>query len=125
MKIALIIGRILLGGLFTISALRFLLGLGDMPPFEEKALNFMNGLGGSGYFFVFLKLIELTCGIAIISGQFTALAAVVLTPVTINIFLFHAFLDPKTLPVSIVLLALNIFVLYSNREKYALLLARK
>lgn len=125
MKIALIIGRILLGGLFTFSAISFLFGLGEMPPFEGKALNFMSGLGGSGYFMVFLKIIELICGIAILSGQFTSLAAVVLAPITINIFLFHAFLDPKTIPVSIVLLVLNIFILYANKEKYTLLFARK
>lgn len=125
MKIALIIGRILLGGLFIFSAINFLFGLSEMPLLEGKALNFMSGLGGSGYFFHFLKVIELICGIAIISGQFTALAAVILAPITINIFLFHAFLDPKTVVISIVLLALNIFILYANKEKYALLLARK
>ena len=57
MKIALIIGRIVLGGLFTFSAISFLFGLGEMPPMEGKALNFMSGLAGSGYFMVFLKVV--------------------------------------------------------------------
>jgi len=125
MKIALIIGRIVLGGLFTFSAISFFFGLGEMPPMEGKALNFMSGLAGSGYFMVFLKIIELVCGIAILSGQFTALAAVILVPITINILLFHAFLDPKTVAVSIVLFALNIFILFANKERFIPILARK
>ena len=125
MKIAIIIIRILLGGLFTFSAASFLFGLSSMPPYEGNALTFMGGLGSSGYFFVFLKLIELVCGIALLSGQFTALAAVVLVPITLNIFLFHAFLAQETIVVSIVLLVFNVFILYTQKDKLLPMLARK
>lgn len=125
MKIATIIIRILLGGLFTFSALNFFFGLGEPPKFEGGALTFMQGLGSSGYFMVLVKVVELVCGIAILSGQFLPLASVILMPVTLNILLFHSFLHPEGLLIAVLLFAFNAYMLYSQKHRLTPVLARR
>ena len=65
------------------------------------------------------------CGIAFVTGRYVPLATVVIAPVIINIFLYHAFVDTSGLPVAIFLVAANIFVAYYYRKSYAGLLAAK
>jgi hypothetical protein len=43
----------------------------------------------------------------------------------LNIFLFHAFLEPQGLPVAILLLLGNLFLAWNYREKYKAMLAAK
>ena len=88
------------------------------PEMEGAVGQFMIGVSASGYMLQVVKIFELVCAIALISGRFVPLAAVVIFPITLNVFLFHAFLVPAGLPVAIFLLAANLFVAYANREKY-------
>ncbi len=118
MKIAVIIVRVLMGLIFTASAVVVLFNLVDVPPMEGKVKLFNEGIAASGYFMPMLKSIELVCGLALIIGRFVPLATVVLFPITVNIFLFHAFLAPEGLPVAIFLLVGNLFLAFVNREKY-------
>jgi len=69
-----------------------------------------------------IKLVELICAIAFLSGRFVQLAAVVIFPITVNILLFHAFLEPSGLPVSILLLLGNLFLAWNYRDRYKSLL---
>ena len=46
------------------------------------------------------------------------LATVVIAPVIVNIFCFHAIVDRSGLPVAIFLVLANVFVAYSYRESY-------
>jgi len=46
------------------------------------------------YLMPLLKVTELLCGLAFISGRFVPLATVVIFPITLNILLFHTFLAP-------------------------------
>lgn len=72
------------------------LGLMTMPEpqMPEAAMGFMQGMMGTGYFFPVLKLTEVVFGFLLLIGLAAPLALVVLAPVTLHIFLFHAFLTP-------------------------------
>lgn len=118
MKIAITISRILLGLIYLASSLAFFFNLMPAPEMEGAVGQFMIGVSASGYMLQVVKIFELVCAIALISGRFVPLAAVVIFPITLNVFLFHAFLVPAGLPVAIFLLAANLFVAYANREKY-------
>jgi len=122
MKIAVIIVRLLMGLIFVASAIVVLFKLVPVPPLEGDLKTFNEGIAAAKYFMPTLKSIELICGLALISGRFVPLATVVLFPITVNIFLFHAFLGPEGLPVAIFLLAGNLFLAYVNRKKYQPLL---
>ena len=97
------VARLLLGLIFTAFGIMGLLQLGPQPELEGKAADFMGGLVGSDYFWQVLKVTEIVCGLLLLAGVATPLALVILAPVTVNIVLFHIFLDPATIVVGIVL----------------------
>ena len=101
MKKAPLIARILLGLIFFVFGLNGFLNFIPTPPMPERVAAFMSGLMASGYFFPFLKGTEVVCGLLLLSGAFVPLALVVLAPIIINIFMFHAFLAPSGLPLAI------------------------
>ena len=98
-----------------------------MPPLPEGAMTFMGGLASTGYFFPFLKATEVVGGIALLSNRFVGLASIVLAPITIQIFLFHAVLTPgitnSVLP--IIMIVLSLIVAYSHKEKFSEILKAK
>ncbi len=118
MKIAYIIVRSLMGLLFLFSSITFLFKL-ITPPEPIGAMKiFSDGLQASVYLLPTVKIFELLCGIAFLSGRFVALAAIVITPIIINIILVHIFLAPEGLPVAIFLVLAISFVAYNNWDSY-------
>ena len=129
MKIAMIIVRTLMGLLFLFASISFFLmyylKLFPMPEMQGTVKTFNEGLGSVGYFFPLLKITELLCGIAFVTGRFVPLATIVIAPVIVNIFMFHAFIDWTGLPVAIFLVLANAFVAYYYRDAYAGILRAK
>lgn len=125
MRIAVIIVRVLMGIIFLFSAVVVLFNLVPTPQLTGKVKTFNEGIAAAGYFMPFLKSIELICSIALITGIYARLATIVIFPITIHIFLFHAYLAPEGLIIAALLLLGNLFLIYSYRESYKpLLIAR-
>jgi putative oxidoreductase len=125
MKIAVVIIRFLLGLLLLFASIVVLFNLVTPPPLEGKAKDFMIGVNAAGYLMPLIKVTELLCGLAFVSGYFVPLALVVIAPITINILLYHIFVAPEGLPVAIFMVLANIFLAYANREKFMPILAAK
>ena len=125
MKKVIAIARIVMGAIFTLFSLMYFFNMMPAKEMSGPSAAFMTGLFSSGYMLTLIKAIELICGIALITGQFVPLATVVIFPITLNIFLYHAFLDPGTLFISILLLALNLLVAYGYKERYQPVLLRR
>jgi len=129
MKIAMIVVRTLMGLLFVFASISFFLmyyfKLFPMPPMEGTVKTFNDGLGSVGYFFPLLKVTELLCGIALLVGRYVPLALVVIAPVVVNIFMFHAFIDASGLPVAVFLVLAEIFLAYHYRDAFKPLLRSK
>jgi uncharacterized membrane protein YphA (DoxX/SURF4 family) len=125
MKIAIIIVRLLTGLIFLFASIVVLFNLMPQPEMKGNAKLFMDGLMATGYFMTLLKITELVCGIAFVSGRFVPLATVVIFPVTLNILCYHAFVAPEGLPVAIPLMLGNLFLAYACRNNYKTLLAAK
>jgi len=121
MKIAVLIARSLLGLMFLVFGLNFFFPFLEMkaPPMSPAATAFNAGLFGSGYFFQFLKGLEVVCGLALVLNRFTAFFLIVLLPITINIFLFHVELEPSGTAMSAAILAIHLFLGYAYRKYYA------
>jgi len=120
MKIAYIIARTLLGGMLLFASISYfyMMATHKMPaPPDGDVKTYMTGMSLVNIMNI-VKTIELICGLALITGFYNALAAVVIFPIMINIVLFHAYLGPKELPMMIVLLLLNLFIAYYYRDKY-------
>lgn len=125
MKIAVIIVRTLMGLLFIFGAVVVLFNLVPQPELTGKTKIFMDGMDASGYLMPLIKVTELLCGIAFVTGRFVPLATVVIAPIIVNILLFHIFVDTSGLPVAIFLLLANLFLAYANWEKFKPLLEAK
>lgn len=125
MKIATIIIRVLMGLLYLFASIMVLFKLAPQPELKGNTKIFMEGVNASGYLMQFIKITELVCGLAFVSGYFVPLATIVIAPITLNILLFHIFVDTEALPVAIFLLLANLFLAYANWDKYKPLLEAK
>ena len=125
MKIAMIIIRTLMGLLFLFASVTFFLKLITPPPMEGVAKTFNEGLASVGYFFPLLKVTELLCGLAFVTGRFVPLATVIIAPVIVNIFFYHTLVDLSGFPVALFLVVANSFIAYYYRSSYAGLLTAK
>ena len=113
MKIAVLIARILLGLIFVVFGLNFffpqVLHM-TSPPMSKEAMAFSGGLWGSGYFFQYMKVIEILSGLFLLFNRYTAFFLLVLLPISVNVFLFHTILAPAGAPVGVGVLVLNVFL---------------
>lgn len=125
MKIAVIIVRPLLGALFLFASITFLFKLFTPPPTTGALKTFNDGLAASVYLLPLAKVIELVCGLAFVTGRFVPLAAVLIAPITVNIVMIHAFLDPKGLPIALFVVFANAFIAYYHRAVYRPLFAAR
>jgi uncharacterized membrane protein YphA (DoxX/SURF4 family) len=92
------------------------------PP-SEGAMAFAIALFRSGYMFPLIKGTEVAAGALLLSNRFVPLALVVIAPVIVNIFAFHAFLAPSGVVLASVLVALEIGLAWAHRDAYRPLLA--
>ena len=125
MKYVDIAAHILLGLVFAVFGLAGLLkpDLFPQPELDQEAAFFMSGLSANAYFMVVLKLVEAVGGILILFRRWVPLALVLLAPVVVHIFLFHAFLAPEGLPMAVALMVLEGylgFVVYRKSFKTVL-----
>lgn len=126
MKIAIIIVRVLIGLLFIFSSATYFLNVAPPPPeFSGEAKTFFDGIAASGYILPVVKVFELLCGLAFVSGRFVALAVVLIFPIMVNILLINAIHAPSGLPIVVPLFLGVLFLAYANREKYKPFLAAK
>lgn len=125
MKIAKIIARVLLGLIYTVFSLAFFFHLMPQQEMSGPTLEFVMGLAASGYIMPVVKTFELVCGVALLSGRFVPLALVVIFPITLNVTLFHLFLMPSGLAVPIVMMAANLFLAYTYRDRYVAIVQSK
>jgi len=125
MKIASIIIRVLMGLLYAFASIAFFFKLAEAPEVTGSVKVFNDGIAASVYLMPTVKIFELICAVAFLSGRFVPLATVVIFPITLNIFLFHAFLEPSGLAIAALLLIGNLFLAYYHRKKYQGLLSLK
>lgn len=124
MKIATIIARTLLGLIFVVFGLNAFFNFIPLPPPKsELAGEFMKALFTSHYLYA-VKCFEISGGLLLLSGRFTALGLTLVGPVVVNILFFHAFLDPAGLPMGLVLATLSLFLLWRHRNSFASLLQK-
>lgn len=119
MKIATIVVRVLLGLLYVAASVVVLFNLAPQPELSGAPKEFMEGMNATGYMLKLIKITELICGASLVSGFYVPLALIVIAPVSLNIFLYHAFVVPEGLPVAIFVLLATAFLGFAYRDRYA------
>ena len=125
MKIAVIVIRSLLGLLLLFGSISYLFDLIPPPELTGNVKIFMDGMVATGYLMTLVKVTELLCGLAFLSGLFVPLAAVVFAPIAINIFMFHLMVAPPAVPVAAFVLFANLFLGFAHWNKYRPMLAAR
>ena len=87
----------------------------DMP---EKMMKLMAAFIEIGWLFPLLAVAEIVGGILFMLNKTRALGAIVIFPVMVGIVLTHITADRSGLPMALVLLVINLWVIIENREKY-------
>ncbi len=119
MKFAIIGARVFLGLVFVVFGLNGFFHFIPTPEMAEAAGSLMGALVATGYFMIVVKLVEVLAGLMILTGRFLPLGLILLAPVSVHILLFHVFLDPKSLPMAIFIIVLQLFLAWAYRGSFS------
>ncbi|MEZ4857404.1 MAG: DoxX protein [Flavobacteriaceae bacterium] len=89
-----------------------------LPQLPEAASNFMSSLSASGYVLPLVGILEIFVGVLLFLRKWVPFALILLAPISLNILLFHLFLDlPEILP-AILIVSINIILIYKYWKSY-------
>jgi len=126
MKIATIISRILLGFIYLVFGLDYFLHFIPYEPHHTgKVAAFKAGLIGVGYFYPMIKSIQIVGGISLLIDQFAPFFAVVVFPISVNVFLYHTILVLFGWLMGVLLIGPNLFLGYAYLKYYHGMFVRK
>src|SRR3989344_1394543 len=80
------------------------------PSYNEAGMAFLGALFNTGYMFHLMSIIFVLSGLMFIFNRFSAFGAVLLAPISVNISLFHIFLDFTGWWMALIIIILNIYL---------------
>jgi putative oxidoreductase len=112
--------RILLGLILILFGLNKLLPTPfiPMPELPAKASDFMTSLVSTGYILKTVGVLEIFIGLLLLLKKWVAFALILLVPISINILLFHIFLDASGIAGALVVAVLNGILIYKHWMQY-------
>ncbi|WP_116789835.1 DoxX family membrane protein [Flavobacterium psychrotrophum] len=110
--------RILLGIILIVFGANKIYSFIPLPQPPAEASSFMESLINTGYMLTVVAIIEICIGFMLILKLYVPFALMVLVPISLNILLFHLFLDVPGIGAAIVVVALNAILLYKHRRRY-------
>ncbi|MDR6568137.1 DoxX protein [Chitinophaga ginsengisegetis] len=87
----------------------------DMP---ESLMKLMGAFMQISWLMPLVGVIEVVGGALFIPNKTRALGAIVILPVMVGVVLTNIFNAPSGLPIALVMLVINIWVIIENRKKY-------
>ena len=110
---------VLFGLMFINSGLNKFFNYMPMPEdLPEKMMKLFTAFMEVGWLMPLIAVAEIVGGLLFITNKYRALGAIIIFPVMIGILLTHLINAPSGLPIALVLLAINLWVIIENREKY-------
>lgn len=94
------------------------------PTYNEAGSAFLGALFNTGYIFHFMSLIFVLSGLMFIFNKWSALGALLLVPITVNIALFHIFLDFMGWWMALIFVVLNVYLLVIHWHRYRPIFAK-
>lgn len=87
----------------------------DLP---QNVMNMFNAIVQIGWLMPLIATAEIVGGLLFIIPKYRALGAIIILPVMTGILLAHITVAPSGLPMALALLAVLVWVIIENREKY-------
>jgi len=113
--------RIVLGLILVVFGSNKLLHFIPIQPPIGPAAHFMSSLNATGYIFPLLGLLEIFIGAMLLFKKWVAFGLTLLVPISINILLFHLFLDIPGLVMALLIGTLNGMLIYKHWRQYKIL----
>ena len=105
--------RIFLGLLLLLSGLNKIFEFIPTP-----AGNLIESFGQVDYIFPIVAVLEIIIAVLLLSKKWVAFALILLVPLSLNILLFHFYLNAHGIVPAIVVAALNGILIYKHRRQY-------
>lgn len=110
---------LLFGLMFINSGLNKFFNYMPMPKnMPEPMLKLMSAFMQISWLMPLVGTAEIIGGVLFIIPKYRALGAIIILPVMIGVLLTNIIYVPSGLPIVLVLLAINLWVIIENREKY-------
>jgi putative oxidoreductase len=111
MKTTTAICRALLGFLYLVFGLDYFFHFIPYEPNHTgKVAAFKAGLVGIGYFYPMIKSIQVVGGLSLLVNRYAPFSAVVVFPISVNVFLYHTILVPSGWLMGVLLIVPNLFL---------------
>jgi uncharacterized membrane protein YphA (DoxX/SURF4 family) len=110
--------RIILGLGLLVFGLNKFIGFIPSPELSPEASDFMNSLVDTGYVLYFLGFLEVVIGVLLLLKKWVPFALLVLVPISVNILLFHIFLDLPDILQAIIIVGLNTILIIKYWKAY-------
>ena len=95
------------------------------PQFNEAAMAFFGALFATGYILPLMQLIFLISGLMFIFNKWSALGAIMLFPITVNILLFHIFLEPMGISMAIIFAIMHFYLIAVHWPRYLPMVSKR
>lgn len=110
---------LLFGIMFINAGLNKFLNYMPMPDdLPESMTKVMTAFMQIKWLMPLVGVVEIVGGLLFIFPKYRALGAIIILPVVIGVLLTNIFNAPSGLPIALVLLAINLWVIFENRKKY-------
>lgn len=110
--------RVLLGLILIAFGVNKLYSFIPLPKPAAEAADFLTSLADTGYVLTAIAVAEIIIGLMLLFKKWVPFVLLLLVPLSLNILLFHLFLDVPSIGTAIVVVALNAILLYKHRQKY-------
>lgn len=110
--------RIILGLALLVFGLNKFLAFIPIFDMAPAGANFIDSLEASGYILYIVAILEIIIGLLLLFKKWVPFALILLAPISINILLFHVFLDVSGLVVAITIVAVNVILIYKYWKSY-------
>ncbi|MDP2687907.1 MAG: DoxX protein [Aequorivita sp.] len=112
--------RIILGLGLLFFGLSKLIDFNIMPThiYTGEAAIFIDSLSDTGYILKVIGIFEILIGMLLLFNKWVPFALLLLAPISVNILLFHLFLDIPGLIVALVIVVFNAILIYKHWKVY-------
>ena len=112
--------RLLLGAILVLFGINKLLPKPfiPLPELPGKASDFMTSLAATGYVLKRVGVLEIFIGTLLLMKKWVAFALTLLAPISINILLFHLFLDVEGIAGALIVAVFNGMLIYKHWPQY-------
>ena len=80
---------------------------------------YLGALAATGFLFPLIAVIEIVAGVAFLTNKYASLMVLFVTPVMVNAFLAHLFLDPAGIGGSAFIMLVLISIIVNHKDRYA------